>query len=78
MYRLDVVGQRLGAVSNLDVSCNVGSCVDLCKLDPQHTFSSSFVPLSKESRPWALPFTLEKCGAIFPVTFKDCGRIFPC
>ena len=48
--------------------------MDLSKLD---TFSSSGVPLSKENRPWGLPFTMEKCGATFRVTFKDHGRIFP-
>ena len=32
-------------------SCNAGNCVDLSKLDPHHTFSSSGVPLNKESQP---------------------------
>ena len=41
------------------------------------TFSSSGVPLSKESRIWALPSTMEKCGAIFPVIFKDRSGIYP-
>ena len=40
--------------------------MDLSELDHHHTFFSSGVPLSKESRPWAFPFTTEKCGGIFP------------
>ena len=44
-------GQRLGAMSNLDATCSAGNYVDLSKLDPHHTFSSSGVPLSTESRP---------------------------
>ena len=63
--------------SDLDVTCRAGNCVDLSKLDPHHTFSSSGVPLSKERRPWALPFTMEKCGAFFPVSFQDRSGIFP-
>ena len=36
-------------IRNLDATCSAGNCVDLSKLDPHHTFSSSGVPLSKES-----------------------------
>ena len=45
------------------------------KLNPHHT--SSGVPLGKESPPWALPFAMGKCGAMFPIIFEDRGRIFP-
>ena len=51
--------------------------MDPSKLDPHHTFSSIGAALSQESRPWALPSTMEKCGAFFPVTFKDRGGFFP-
>ena len=44
-------GQRLGAINNLDAICSAETYVDLSKLDPDHTFYSSGVPLSKESRP---------------------------
>ena len=58
-----MVGQRLGAISNLDVTCSVGN---LC--GPEQTKPSSHTFFR------ALPFTMEKCGAIFPITFEDCGR----
>ena len=51
--------------------------MDLSQLDPHHTFSLSGDPLSKESQPWALPFTMEKCGSFFPVISEDRGAIFP-
>ena len=51
-------------------------CGELC--GPERTRSSSHlfssgVPLSKESQPSALPFTMEKCGANFGVILKDHG-----
>ena len=58
--------KRPGALSNLDVTCSAGACGDLSRLDPHHTFSSSGAPLSKESRPWALPFTMESLAQFFP------------
>ena len=34
-------GQWLGTISNLGTTHNAGNCVDLRKLDPHHTLSSS-------------------------------------
>ena len=64
-------------IRNLDATCNAGNYVDLSKLDPHHTFSSSGVPLNEKCRPWAWPFAMENCSAIFSIIFNVCGAIFP-